>query len=279
MFTTLLANSARKSSHPRQFRPQVLPQKPVTNITAVTVTLGGTTLTDISSDVPHDLSPAAAEFFRRAMKRERRTSKVEFSCIKIRPVTRLQLDAAPGNRPGLRAFLIVDAGRGLLCATALAAPAQGEQAASAPGALAAPSDFVGSETCATCHDEIGKEFANNPAHQDGADARQRHGITCENCHGAGKAHVEGGGDMTKIFNPAKASPKEVDAKCLSLPRGHAPELRPLAACQGEPELHQLPQRSRQQDEESLLKAPQPTLCLPVPRRPEGAVRACRSTTR
>ncbi len=30
----------------------------------------------------------------------------------------------------------------------------------------------------------------------------------------GEAHVEGGGDVTKIFNPAKATQKEVDATCL-----------------------------------------------------------------
>ena len=49
------------------------------------------------------------------------------------------------------------------------------------------------------------------------------GLTCENCHGAGKAHVDGGGDVTKIFNPAKASAKEVDAKCLTCHAGAHPD--------------------------------------------------------
>jgi predicted CXXCH cytochrome family protein len=131
----------------------------------------------------------------------------------IRPVTRLQLDAAPAFRPGLRAFVILMLGAGILCATALAAPAKGDKAA-APAAKAAvvPSDFVGSETCATCHDGVSKGFANNP-HTKMALMHGSAGITCENCHGAGKAHVDGGGDVTKIFNPAKASPKEVNAKC------------------------------------------------------------------
>ena len=37
-----------------------------------------------------------------------------------------------------------------------------------------PADFVGSETCATCHAEVAKKFDDQSAHQDGADAR-RHG--------------------------------------------------------------------------------------------------------
>ncbi len=40
----------------------------------------------------------------------------------------------------------------------------------------------------------------------------------------GKAHVEGGGDITKIFNPAKGTAKEVDAEVPRLPSGPAREL-------------------------------------------------------
>ena len=105
-----------------------------------------------------------------------------------------------------------------------------------------------------------KEFANNP-HTKMALMHGDAGVTCENCHGAGKAHVEGGGDVTKIFNPAKATAKEVDAKCLSCHAGSASQLRSLAARQGRRKLHQLPQRSRQQGPEHLLKAAQPTLCF------------------
>jgi len=99
--------------------------------------------------------------------------------------------------------------------TALAAPAPGAKPAPAVTKAAAAADFVGSETCATCHAEVSKGFANNPHAKMSLLHGNATGVTCENCHGAGKAHVEGGGDVTKIFNPAKHSTKEVNETCLS----------------------------------------------------------------
>jgi DmsE family decaheme c-type cytochrome len=37
---------------------------------------------------------------------------------------------------------------------------------------------------------------------------------CEACHGPGKEHVEGGGDVTKIFTFKDVSPAEISARCL-----------------------------------------------------------------
>src|SRR5437773_4264038 len=37
---------------------------------------------------------------------------------------------------------------------------------------------------------------------------------CEACHGPGKAHVDGGGDKTKIFTFKNASAQEISARCL-----------------------------------------------------------------
>ena len=82
---------------------------------------------------------------------------------------------------------------------------------------AVASEFVGSETCATCHEGVVKGFASNP-HIKMAQMHGKSGITCENCHGAGKAHADNA-DPTKIFNPAKASAKEVDANCLKCHQG------------------------------------------------------------
>ena len=105
-------------------------------------------------------------------------------------------------------------------------------------------------------------------------------MTCENCHGAGKAHVEGGGDVTKIFDPAKASPKEVDATCLGCHAGAHPNFDAFASCQGRRQLHQLPQRpcQRRQAGEPAQGSAAHAL-LPVPHRREAGSSICRSTTR
>ena len=129
------------------------------------------------------------------------------------PVTRLPISAAPGKQPGLRVCLMLMLGASILCATALAAPPPKDKQAVAPAQAAAPAaTFVGADTCAGCHVEVVKGFASNP-HTKMAEMRGGNGVTCENCHGAGSDHVSGGGDATKIFNPSKASVKDVDAKC------------------------------------------------------------------
>ncbi len=76
------------------------------------------------------------------------------------------------------------------------------------------SAFAGSETCALCHSDESKKFNDNP-HTRLALEHGGTGVTCESCHGPGKAHADAGGDATKIFRFSKAAPKEVDAKCLN----------------------------------------------------------------
>ena len=190
-----------------------------------------------------------------------RSHKAVFFMHEDRPVTRLPIGAAPGKWLGLRGCWMI-LGAGILCATALGAQApQAEPAkpAVAQAREAAPADFVGSDTCATCHDEVAKKFASNP-HTKMAQMHGGNGTTCENCHGAGKAHVEGGGDVTKIFNPAKAGAKDVEAKCLTCHAGahpnfeRSPHAKANVSCIGCHDIHG-------SKEESLLKAPQPTLCF------------------
>jgi DmsE family decaheme c-type cytochrome len=146
----------------------------------------------------------------------------------------------------------------------LASAAPGEKSAAAQPAAqaqpAAPSDFVGAETCANCHEELSKGFANNP-HTKLALEHGGSGVTCESCHGAGGAHVEGGGDVTKIFNPAKASAKDVDAKCLGCHAGahpnflRSPHAKAGVSCVSCHSIH------ASQTPEDLLKASQPALCF------------------
>ena len=78
------------------------------------------------------------------------------------PVMRLPIGAAPGRSTGLRVSFILMLGAIFFCATAMAAPPPGAQAAGSSSALAPSSDYVGSETCATCHQEVSGKFATNP---------------------------------------------------------------------------------------------------------------------
>ena len=66
---------------------------------------------------------------------------------------------------------------------------------------------LGAEACAACHSDVVKES------QHAFHAQQ--GVECEDCHGAGSLHVDGGGDITKIVSFKKRSPEEANGVCLS----------------------------------------------------------------
>ena len=84
-----------------------------------------------------------------------------------------------------------------------------------------PADFVGAEACALCHEPEVKGFDNNP-HTKLALEHGGKGVTCESCHGSGKAHVESGGVAANIFQFTKATPKQVEQKCMACHVGDAP---------------------------------------------------------
>ena len=122
-----------------------------------------------------------------------------------------------------------------------------------------PDNFVGSEVCETCHGEIQKKFADNP-HSRLALMHGGKGVTCENCHGPGKEHVESGGDATKIFQFSKAEPKVVDEKCLTCHAGAHPNFDRSAhgeagvGCASCHSVHSF------KSEANMLKISQPKLC-------------------
>lgn len=89
---------------------------------------------------------------------------------------------------------------------------------SAAGQKTNAGEYVGAETCTTCHAEEAKKFGSNP-HAKLALQHGGEGVTCEGCHGPGKAHVESGGDAAKIFQFTKATAKQADDKCLSCHQG------------------------------------------------------------
>lgn len=122
-----------------------------------------------------------------------------------------------------------------------------------------PADYVGSETCATCHSDEANKFSSNP-HAKLALEHGGKGVTCESCHGPGKAHVESGGDATKILQISKASPKVVDDTCLSChASGHANFERSSHGAAGVSciSCHSIHASQR---EEHLLKLDDPKLC-------------------
>ena len=136
-----------------------------------------------------------------------------------------------------------------------------QQAAVASKASTA-SDFVGSETCATCHADIATKFASNP-HSKLALAHGGNGVTCEGCHGPGKAHVDGGGDVTKIFQFTKASAKQIDATCLGCHAGAHPNFTRSEHAKADvscTSCHSIHGTHNVLTEDVLLKAPQPQLC-------------------
>jgi predicted CXXCH cytochrome family protein len=86
-------------------------------------------------------------------------------------------------------------------------------------AVANPDDYVGSDTCAACHEVESKSFSQT-THSRLAGAGWEGKVTgCESCHGPGKAHVEGEGDKTKIRTFENETSKQLAETCLACHAG------------------------------------------------------------
>ena len=200
-----------------------------------------------------------------------RAYKAEFFMHIDGPQARLRMGAGTEKAAGLRASLVLRAflililmlGAGAMNLRALGA--QDTKAVPAAKAVApqpadaAPNPYVGGDVCVTCHEEVSKKFVDNP-HTKVAAQHGAAGVNCEGCHGPGGAHVAGGGDVSKIFDPAKASAKDVDKTCLGCHAGahpnfdRSPHAKGGVSCIGCHQVHD-------SKHEPLLKAAQPALCF------------------
>ena len=82
--------------------------------------------------------------------------------------------------------------------------------------VASSSKYVGSETCKSCHEDQFKSVDGSPHYRTNlAKIRGEDVHGCESCHGPGAAHVEGGGDKSKIFTFKGASPEAITKRCLT----------------------------------------------------------------
>lgn len=122
-----------------------------------------------------------------------------------------------------------------------------------------PADLVGSEVCATCHAEEVKNFEGNP-HSRLALMHSGKGVTCESCHGAGKAHVESGGDATKIFQFSKATARQVDDKCSGCHAASHPNFARSAHGEAGVSCTSCHSTHKFESEANMLKVSQPQLC-------------------
>ncbi len=138
-------------------------------------------------------------------------------------------------------------------------PAQVSSVQSRASAGPAGATYVGADTCKTCHEDIyNKHFAGTPHYS--LITKGKHG--CEDCHGPGSAHVEGGGDVSKIVTFKNMSMQDSSKLCLTCHAGsteHANFLRSTHATNdiGCLSCHS-PHNAKVQ--RSLLRDSQPQLC-------------------
>ena len=66
---------------------------------------------------------------------------------------------------------------------------------------------VGADTCANCHADVAKNFQHA--------FHSQQGVTCEDCHGNGSLHVDGGGDVSKIISLKNRPAVDANGICLN----------------------------------------------------------------
>jgi DmsE family decaheme c-type cytochrome len=89
--------------------------------------------------------------------------------------------------------------------------------AAVPAHDARSGDYVGSDTCRSCHGEL---YEKNFEHTPHVKTTLQNGHGCESCHGPGSEHIAGGGDVTKIVSFKALSKQEASNRCLACHGDH-----------------------------------------------------------
>ena len=98
-------------------------------------------------------------------------------------------------------------------APAKATAAKGAPPAAPAAAVAQAGEYVGQDTCLTCHEDRNYKGTLHATTYNPRTPASTQG--CESCHGPGKAHVDGSGDTSKIVNPKNLSPQRASELCAT----------------------------------------------------------------
>lgn len=135
-----------------------------------------------------------------------------------------------------------------------------QQAMPATASTSNPANgYVGAAMCASCHADLSTKFTFNP-HAKLALEHSGQGVTCESCHGPGQAHVESGGDVTKIRQLSKMSAKQIDTTCLGCHVGAHPNFERSPHGLADVSCLNCHSVHTAKSDANLLKAEQPQLC-------------------
>ncbi len=133
--------------------------------------------------------------------------------VSIRPSLRTSNEYQRARFPREARLLLLVAAA--LYATTVAGAQDKPAAAPAPPTDTKPAEYVGSETCQGCHEDIFNAFQKSPHHLVETDKKRGWETkACESCHGPGSKHAESA-SAADIRNPAKLNPAEADRACLT----------------------------------------------------------------
>jgi DmsE family decaheme c-type cytochrome len=163
---------------------------------------------------------------------------------------------------GMWLLPVVAQAQGTPDAAAADKPAPAAQEQKAPTPATSASEYAGAETCKTCHADIYDGWEKSPhwkqTYKEGGIAK--HG--CEDCHGAAASHVADPTDTSKLFLFEKATPKEIDARCLGCHAGGTQHMNAINSEHAKNEVSCVSCHSPHhgKDSDFLLVKSQPELC-------------------